>query len=45
MNEVFKVKLTAQYYLRDKNKLYSRNPEIVVYGMSQSRLWHLKSGQ
>ena len=32
MNEVFQVKSPAPYYLRDKNKLYSRNPKIVAYG-------------
>ena len=32
MNEVFKVKLPAPYYLRDKNKLYCRNPKTVTYG-------------
>ena len=32
MNDVFQVKSPAPYYLRDKNKLYSRNPKTVVYG-------------
>ena len=32
MNEVFQVKSTAPYYLRDKNELYSRNSETVAYG-------------
>ena len=32
MNEVFPVKSSAQYYLRNKNKLYSRNPKTVAYG-------------
>ena len=32
MNEVFQVKSPAQYYLRDKNGLYSRNPKTVTYG-------------
>ena len=32
MNEVFQIKSTAPYYLRDKNKLYSRNPKTVGYG-------------
>ena len=45
MNDVFQVKSPAPYYLRDKNKLYSRNSKTVAYGLSQSRLWHLKSGQ
>ena len=32
MNEVFQVKSTAPYYLRDRNELYSRNPKTVAYG-------------
>ena len=32
MNEVFQVKSLPPYYLRDKNELYSRNPETVTYG-------------
>ena len=32
MNEVFRVKSSAPYYLRDKNELYSRNPKTVAYG-------------
>ena len=32
MNEVFRVKSSAPYYLRDKNELYSRNPKRVAYG-------------
>ena len=32
MNDVFQVKSPAPYYLKDKNKLYSRNPKTVVYG-------------
>ena len=31
MNDVFQVKSPAPYYLRDKNKLYSRNPKTVAY--------------
>ena len=32
MNEVFQVKLSAPYYLTDKNELYSRNPKTMTYG-------------
>ena len=32
MNEVFQVKLSTPYYLRDKNELYSRNPKTMAYG-------------
>ena len=32
MNEVFQVKLSAPYYLRDKNELDSRNPKTMAYG-------------
>ena len=32
MNDVFQVKSPAPYYLRDKNKLYSRNSKTVAYG-------------
>ena len=32
INEVFQVKPSAPYSLRDKNELYSRNPETVTYG-------------
>ena len=32
MNEVFQVKSPAPYYLRDKNKSYSRNPKTLTYG-------------
>ena len=45
MNEVSQVKSPAQYYLRDKTALYSRNPKTVTYGTELYRLWHLKSGQ
>ena len=45
MNDVFQVKSPAPSCLRDKDELYSRNPKIVTYGLSQSRLWHLKSVQ
>ena len=43
MNEVFQINSPAQG--RDKNELYSRNPKQWRLGLSQSRLWHLKSGQ
>ena len=32
INEAFHVKLSAPYYLRDKNELYCRNPKTVTYG-------------
>ena len=32
MNDVFQVKSSASYYLRDKNELYRRNPKTVAYG-------------
>ena len=32
MNEVFRVKSSAPYYMRDKNELYSRIPKTVAYG-------------
>ena len=32
MNEVFQVKTPSPYYLKNKNKLYSRNPNTVAYG-------------
>ena len=31
MNNIFQVKSPAPYYLRDKNKLYNRNPKTVAY--------------
>ena len=32
MNEVFQVKLSGPYSLRDNNELYSRNPKTVTQG-------------
>ena len=32
LSEVFKVNETIPYYLRLRNELYARNPEIVIYG-------------
>ena len=31
MHKVFQVKLSASFYLRDKNQLQSRNPKAVMY--------------
>ena len=45
MNEVFRVKSSAPYCLKDKNELYSRNPKDWRMGLSQSCLWQLKYGQ
>ena len=42
MNEVFKFKSPGPYYLREKNELYRTKRRM---GLSQSRLWHLKSVQ
>ena len=32
MNEVCQVELPSQYYMRDKNELYSRNSKTVTSG-------------
>ena len=32
MNEVFQVKPSASYTMRNKNELHSRNPKTVTYG-------------
>ena len=47
MNKVFQVKSPTPYYLRDKNKLYSRNPKTVAYGTESlsfmaPKIWPIK---
>ena len=32
LSEVFQVNETLPYYLRMRNELYARNPNIVIYG-------------
>ena len=46
MNEVFQFKLSAPYYLRDKNELYSKNLKTVTYGTGSisfmtSKIWSI----
>ena len=47
MNKVFQVKSPTPYYLRDKNKLYSRNLKTVAYGTESlsfmaPKIWSIK---
>ena len=42
MNKVFQVKPSAPYFLRDKNELYNKNPETVIYGTESTSFLALK---
>ena len=43
MADVFQVKSPGPYYLKDKNKLYSRNPKTVAYGTESVSFMALKA--
>ena len=45
MTDVFQVKSPGPYYLKDKNKLYSRNPKTVAYGTESVSFMAPKSCQ